>query len=111
MYNEELLKKLEFDIRFKYSPVYFIVEDFKSLEILYYMTEKVFEIKTNSSYIEYLMDEYKNHNNLYTISCIFFIDLDNKKSDVVSKSYSMHRNHMYEEFSNLERVPDYIYNI
>jgi len=111
MFNEELLKKLEFDIRFKYSPVYFRVNNFRILQILYFMTTTIFKLQTNDSYVEYLLEFQNIRNVTGKCDCIFFIDIDNKKSDVVSGNYARQRNYMYGEFINIQDPPDYIYQI
>jgi len=111
MFNEELLKRLEFDIRFKYSPVYFLVEDFKVLNTLYYVTTRILKIDTNSSYVEFMLEFQNDREAISKCSCVFFIDVNNKKSDVFSTSYYNQRNQMYGEFKKLETIPDYVYQI
>jgi len=111
MFNEELLKKLEFDIRFKYSPVYFLIEDYKVLNTIYYLTTRILKIDTNSSYVEYLLEFQNDKNAISKFDCVFFIDVDNRKSDVFSTNYYRQRNSMYGEFKELENLPDYAYQI
>jgi len=106
MFNEELLKKLEFDIRFKYSPVYFEVKDFRILRILHHITTQIFKITTNESYVEFLLEFQKDDK--IKCDCIFFIDVDNKRSDVISASYFNYRQKQ-NILLKLQQIPEYLY--
>jgi len=109
MFNEELLKKFEFDIRFKYSPVYFEVKDLKSLTILHTMVTDVLKISTNDSYIQYLLEGFRDIVNNNKCDCIFFIDVENKKSDVTSASYFNYQHFRLKH--KIQSLPDYVYDI
>jgi len=105
MINEKVLKKFEFDLRFKQSPILYRVTKTKDLKLLYYVITKVFKFPTNSAYIEFLLEGYYKD-----IDCIFLIDFENKRSDVFATSYYPNRKRQC-NLPDLENIPDYIKEI
>ena len=106
MNREEAIKKFEFDIRFKYSPVIFRVTNQDILELLYDITINILNLRTNSAYVEYLLD-----NKYGNIDCVFLIDLDSNYSDVFSYSHYLGRKARQSNLLDYQEIPGYIKDI
>jgi len=98
----DIFKRFEFDLTFKYNPAYFLINDRSELYLLWIYVTKFLKISTNEAYIDHL---------LYTsakfkaFSCIFYIDFLNRRSDVYSKSYAIERKNLKMEMTST--LPEY----
>jgi len=92
-----MIKRFEFDLRFKYNDGVFLINNKKDLNFLYKLTTEVFKISTNSAYVSYLLEDIAD----LSIHVIFIIDLTKRYSDVINASIIQKPMKYY-------YIPDYI---
>jgi len=100
MDNKELIKRFEFDLRFKYNPAYFVILNKEDLNLIIHIIIEEFNLKTNLAYVEYMLETD------FRIDCTVLIDLENHISDVYSTNTAIYMEHISEK--DLLLLPDYI---
>jgi len=104
MTREEAIKRFDFDMKFKYQPtVWFHITSYKELLYLYKYIKQELNIRTNESYIEFLLEPI-NYSN---INCVVYINSLTKYSDAYA--YQFAKNKVDE--GKVVKLPDYLINV